>query len=1083
MAVVPVFVSSTFRDFHGERDVLAVGVRERLDEQLKDLGCRVEIIDLRWGVGTVGVGEEEAARRVVDVCLQQVARARPLFVGLVGERVGYVPDGAHARWVADQAGVPSSQRVEGLSVTELEFGFGMLWDSAPDGEHVAVFRDLIGEAPRDWVDPDRDRVVAFREEVTAKAASKGASTIRYEAAAEGETVALAAVVVGGESVSFEDLMVEALAGPVRRRAEQVIVESGSGWSGQELLFRDEHRLAIGREELIDDLAERAVDGGRVVVVGDSGTGKSTILCGVEGQAAAAPDVTVVSALLGASTTGVSGRDVVLRLVEQLESVVGRSLARDRNPGDPLTTAAWRDMLAEAAAALPGRLVVVIDALDLLADDQSRLDVWPARVVPPGVGLVCSTTDPEQAQVLATADVETVDVGELSPQLAAQAAQTWARRSGRELPGPVLKVIGAAPRSPLWVRLAVDLLADLDGDDFASIAGDADQAAAIERLLLDRVAALPVGAEDVAGVFLGRVGERIGEGPAAVLLGALATVRSGFAPTYLAALLPDDPQAAHKVAVAQRVLGDQVRTVDPAGRIAFAHAALQRRAAEFAGPDVHSSIVGVLEGDDAWDDLDASDAAWHAVHASAEPGHGGSVDLTTVLVRAVNHVPVGLGLVLMRAIEAHPRQGIALVSAVDRADLTVAGMDLLLGAPTAVDRRHVLPLDRVALSRALLGVARDGDGPTNAEAVAIALANLGADLHEVGELQDSLDAYSESLAMARAEAATGSSAAEAQAAAIMSRVGDLRVALNDLDGALTVFSEQLDARRAAVAVEPDSAVLSLELGIAWANVGRVREARGEWDAAEHAYEESVQLRRTALGSDPDAPRFTSGLMFGLTCLGRVREAQGDEAGARSAFEETLDLARAQMRAHPGSMRALVQLTVSLNNVGRMHHAAGDLASALRMFDDQLSIVRGMVDAQPGSAEVVRLLVVALTSVGVVRQADGDLDGAMEAFGESLELARERLAREPTSMLGLLDVYVAWDNIASVHDERGDVESSRAATEEAVVVARDLYGTGSGRRAAKDNLVKSLAFLAECCDELGDTEAAARARAEGAAVEQA
>lgn len=88
-----------------------------------------------------------------------------------------------------------------------------------------------------------------------------------------------------------------------------------------------------------------------------------------------------------------------------------------------------------------------------------------------------------------------------------------------------------------------------------------------------------------------------------------------------------------------------------------------------------------------------------------------------------------------------------------------------------------------------------------------------------------------------------------------------------------------------------------------------------------------------------------------------------------------------------------------------------------------------------------------------------------------------------MLGLLDVYVAWDNIASVHDERGDVESSRAATEEAVVVARDLYGTGSGRRAAKDNLVKSLAFLAECCDELGDTEAAARARAEGAAVEQA
>jgi tetratricopeptide (TPR) repeat protein len=917
-------------------------------------------------------------------------------VGLVGERVGYIPDGGHARWVADQAGVPSTQRVEGLSVTELEFGFGMLWDSAPDGEHVVAFRDLIGETPQEWVDPDRVRVVAFREEIAGKAASKGASTIRYEAAADGDVVALGAVVVEDGLLSFEDLMVGALAGPVRRRAEQVIAESGSGWSGQELLFRDDHRLAIGREELIADLAERALVGNRVVVVGESGTGKSTILCGVEEQAAAVPGVTVVSALLGASTTGVSGRDVVLRLVEQLESVIGQKLAPDRNPGDPLTTAVWRDMLTEAAGALPGRLVVVIDALDLLADDQSRLDVWPARVVPPGIGLVCSTTDPEQAQVLANSDVEIVPVGDLSSELAVQAAQMWAGRSGRELPAPVLTVIGAVPRSPLWVRLAVDLLADLDGDDFASIAGDADQATAIERLLMDRVTALPADAEDVAGVFLGRVGERIGDRAAAVMLGALATVRSGFAPTDLAALLPDDPDAAHKVAVVQRVLGDQMRTVDAAGRIAFAHAALQRRAAGFAGPNVHTSIVGVLAADDAWDDVDACDAVWHAVHASAEPVQGGPLDLPRVLERALNQGPPGLALVLMRAVlmravDAHPSEGIAMVGGVDRSELTVDGLDSLLRAQTIVDRRHVLPLDRVALSRAVLGVVRGGEGPTSAEAVTVALANLATELHQVGGLQESLDAYSESLAVARAEVAAGNSGAEAQAASVMSRVGDLRIALNDLEGALTVFSEQLDLRRAAVAAEPDSAELGLEPGIAWANVGRVREARGEWDAAAHAYAESVQLRRTALEADPDAARFSGGLMFGLNCLGRVREAQRDQAGARRAFEESLGLARAQMRAHPGSMTARMQLTVALNDVGRMHDAAGDLAGALRLFDEQLSMVRGMVDAQPGSAEVVRLLVVALTSVGVVRQSDGDLDGAMEAFGESLELARERLAR--------------------------------------------------------------------------------------------
>ena len=179
--------------------MLVGGVRERLDESLRDLGCRVEVIDLRWGVDTVGVDEEEAARRVVDVCLQQVARARPLFVGLVGERVGYVPDGVHARWVAAQAGVPADQRVEGLSVTELEFGFGMLWDSAPDGEHVVVFRELVGAAPAGWVDPDHDRVARFRDDVAAKAADRGVATLRYEVTvvAVGDTVDLAIVASGG----------------------------------------------------------------------------------------------------------------------------------------------------------------------------------------------------------------------------------------------------------------------------------------------------------------------------------------------------------------------------------------------------------------------------------------------------------------------------------------------------------------------------------------------------------------------------------------------------------------------------------------------------------------------------------------------------------------------------------------------------------------------------------------------------------------------------------------------------------------------------------------------------------------------
>ncbi len=173
MAAIPVFVSSTFRDFRGERDLLVGAVRERLDELVADLGCRIEMIDLRWGVGTTEDGEDEAQRRVLDVCLDQINRARPLFLGLVGDRYGAVPDAAHVRFVADEAGVPADQVVEGQSITELEFGHGALWDSAPPGDHVILVRTIAGAVPAGWADADPERVSSFRAWLSKRARDRG----------------------------------------------------------------------------------------------------------------------------------------------------------------------------------------------------------------------------------------------------------------------------------------------------------------------------------------------------------------------------------------------------------------------------------------------------------------------------------------------------------------------------------------------------------------------------------------------------------------------------------------------------------------------------------------------------------------------------------------------------------------------------------------------------------------------------------------------------------------------------------------------------------------------------------------------
>ncbi len=788
MAVIPVFVSSTFRDFHGERDVLGEGVRERLDELVRDVGCRVEIIDLRWGVDTIGVDEEQAARRVVDVCLQQVKRAQPLFVGLVGDRVGYVPDAEHARWVADRAGVPADQAVEGLSVTELEFGFGMLWPSAPPGEHVVVFRDIDGPAPKGWVDPDRARVAAFRSLVTKRARELGAPTLGYQTTVDQDTATarLDVVRAGSERVSFEDLMVDALTGPVRGRAQQVIADSQDQWAGAERLFRDNRQVTVGRQDLVADLTTQVVAGARVVLVGESGSGKSTIVCAVEKQLASASGVRVVSALVGAMTGGVSDHDVMMQVAGQLTPILGRELQPPQGGDDEAFMGWWGDMLVEAAAVAEGQLVVVIDALDAMAGTGEYPDIKVIHAIPPAVAVLASTTQVDHSEAFAKIGVEPIGVGDLPAEVAAQAAQRWAEHSGRRLPGRVVAVIGSAPRSPLWVRLAVDLLADLDGNDFAAIAHITDQAAAIESVLWEKVTTLPGGARELAEVFLGRVGERIGTENADLLLGVLATARSGVAPADLARLLPGQ-DGSGLVAVMQRVLGDQLRETDASGRLTFAHAALQSQAAAAAGTDIHIQITGLLATDSVWDNIDALDAIWHSIHASAKAGPSQREQMVApTLLRAVNSTPRGGELLLMQALDIYPDTGIGLVTVLDGTAITDGGTYILLSASGFTDRRYLQPARRLELSWAVLAITRAGERTEITGRTAQALINVGNSYSVVGNLRSAEEMFREALEIASGLGLSATSELKQAAnglGAVAHSAGDLAAADQRLEASL------------------------------------------------------------------------------------------------------------------------------------------------------------------------------------------------------------------------------------------------------------------------------------------------------------
>ena len=84
---VRVFISSTFRDMNAERDYLIKVVFPALREQLEAYRVHLIDIDLRWGV----TREQAENDQVIELCLQQIDECRPFFVGILGERYGWVP--------------------------------------------------------------------------------------------------------------------------------------------------------------------------------------------------------------------------------------------------------------------------------------------------------------------------------------------------------------------------------------------------------------------------------------------------------------------------------------------------------------------------------------------------------------------------------------------------------------------------------------------------------------------------------------------------------------------------------------------------------------------------------------------------------------------------------------------------------------------------------------------------------------------------------------------------------------------------------------------------------------------------------
>lgn len=115
---VRIFISSTFRDFAEERDLLVRKVFLEIRRRCRERQVELVDVDLHWGITEA----EAEQRKVLPICLAEIDRARPFFMGLLGERYGWVPAGNSASPLSSsRPGCAANERAVAASRLESPF--------------------------------------------------------------------------------------------------------------------------------------------------------------------------------------------------------------------------------------------------------------------------------------------------------------------------------------------------------------------------------------------------------------------------------------------------------------------------------------------------------------------------------------------------------------------------------------------------------------------------------------------------------------------------------------------------------------------------------------------------------------------------------------------------------------------------------------------------------------------------------------------------------------------------------------------------------------------------------------------------
>lgn len=489
---VRIFVSSTFRDMHAERDHLVKVTFPAVRQWCAEHRLFLDEIDLRWGI----TRQEADEGKALEICLREVDEARPLFICLLGGRYGWVPTETPP---SNRYMLPEMSTEDLLSITHLEVLHAALdpipkWGGFKDSPAQQAFFYLREKEsiplPENVPAPQRGlftkvyiedsptsvtKLAALKHDLEVKFLPQG--RLRYysgEWDPNAENPEIPGLVGRlGHLDRFGQFVEEDL----RRGITEMFPDRFSGSSdlpsrrplGEEEIhasfIRARLRAHVPRMVLENRLKAYIADPEErrpLLVTGQPGSGKSSLLAHWTNSLAGISGLRSVSRFIGASPASVN----LPRLLADLAQHLGDGNSRPLNTKSlPEALRGWRRFLDTRRGE---QYLFVLDGIDQLDDRASpeRAAEWLPNPLPEGVKAVISVADasPERPGARWALALRRFDFLEMEvPGLTATECQAIIH----EVPSLVCKSLSQdqvatlmenpSSRNPLFLRVVLDEL--------------------------------------------------------------------------------------------------------------------------------------------------------------------------------------------------------------------------------------------------------------------------------------------------------------------------------------------------------------------------------------------------------------------------------------------------------------------------------------------------------------------------------------------------------------------------------------------------------------------------------------------------